>query len=65
MITQNDWRGGFGLDKEENIRCPTCMDEQMLSQVTVYWVSHVEGGKVLHAACDRGHEFEHGVVDDE
>ena len=41
-----------------DMRCPICMDEEMLSEVTAFWVSHVEGGRVLSCACNRGHEFE-------
>lgn len=48
----------------DDIRCPRCMDEQMLSKVTVTWISNVEGGKVLQCACNRGHEFEHEVIVD-
>ena len=46
-----------------DIRCPRCMDDEMLSKVTVFWTSQVEGGKVLKCACTRGHEFTHEVVD--
>ncbi len=51
------------MTETEDIRCPTCMDEETLSDVTVFWVSNVEGGKVLRCFCDRGHEFEHEVID--
>ncbi len=47
----------------QDIRCPQCMDDEMLSEVTVFWVSHVKGGQVLRCACTRGHEFTKEVVD--
>jgi len=60
---QQDW----AATKEHlygDIRCPSCMDEEMLSNVTVYWVSHGKGGSVLRCACDRGHEFEEVIESD-
>ena len=51
-------KGAEGPD----IRCPACMDQEMLSNVTVYWISNVEDAKVLQCACDRGHEFEEAVT---
>jgi len=42
----------------EDLRCPRCMDDEMLSQVTVYWVSHGKDGAVLQCCCDRGHEWD-------
>lgn len=58
-----DWAATTRTLIDEGIRCPACMDEEMLSSVTVYWVSHVPRGRVLQCACTEGHEFEEVVED--
>ena len=56
-----DWAATRDKLIDPDIRCPRCMDDETLSNVTVFWVTQVEGGKVLHAACNRGHEWDEFV----
>lgn len=58
-----DWAATRDKLIDHDIRCPRCMDDEALSNVTVFWVSQVEGGKILKCACTNSHEFEHEVVD--
>lgn len=59
---QQDW----AATKEHmygDIRCPSCMDDEMLSDVTVFWISRSGSNAVLRCCCSQGHEFEETVED--